>query len=259
MSKGYAGMLPKPEIEFRRFASFIWIFYMVSAIGFYYFSKMVKNLPQKNLFLIYRIAFYTGLLLILYHARFLKNEWLLLFFLMVPVIIFTLKKITISRMEIIFLASIILIFCSQMYVKSLRKSTQYVRGGPNASGYAIARWINAQHYTKPPNMIIYSHYPMVTYYLKNPINLYKITIKKKAIYENRNRLTDLFKQKIINHNIKYIIFDWYINRKERPWEYAIKKMLYYHREKSHDFKLKRTFFYKRKPVAAVLLPRFKKS
>ena len=102
---------------------------------------------------------------------------------------------------------------------------------------------------------------MVQYYLKQPFKIKQFVFRNKNIYENQKKLLTSFLKVLKKTKPNAIVFDAYYNPKGRPAEDAIKKLL--HREKRMGrnnqkkaclFRLKKTLFYKNKPVAWVLKP-----
>jgi hypothetical protein len=101
---------------------------------------------------------------------------------------------------------------------------------------------------------------MLGYYLEKKVDISIFMFKDKNVYTNQEKLRRLFIKEFKKRKIDLIIFDGYLNH-YRPREYALKRMLYLEKERSLETKgadrilsLRKTLFYKGKPVAWVMTP-----
>lgn len=255
ISKGYivgVGNVFVPGNQARRMLSVIFIFWLVSIIGFVNFLKKVRNYFSDRFLLIVKFfSLFIVLVLVLYNFSLIKELPFVLITLFILGIIFTLYRSDILKSKKIIGISIILLLFLSMYSKSYNDSNKFIISLPNKGAYMISKWINA-NMDKNEKLLSYSSNQTVRYYLKKKVLIYKILLRDEKIHRYYSVLRKKLWEKLKNKKIKYLAFDLYMNPTDSPYEVAIKRMFYrYRREKDH-FKLKRLLFYKGRAVATIL-------
>ncbi len=260
--KGYAATLD-PEVEFRRMFSVIWIFYILAFIGIYYLFKKISS--QKKFSVLCRVLLYSFLTITALFLPLIKGTSLLLFLVLVPALIYGITRFKLKKTELIVLFLIPAVFLGQFYFDSGKRAFRYVKNNTNKAGFVISLWLNGEPVRE--DILVYSYLPMVQYYLEKPVSIRHFFFLDERIYKNREKLTAALLKRAKKYQVRYIVFDEYLNPEEGYFLVAIQNMLYEEKEKLHRgivteeesyFKLIKTLLYKGRPVAWVLKPLYER-
>jgi hypothetical protein len=173
--------------------------------------------------------------------------------LLLPALLYGVKK-TAARMGKYEFAGwflLLVIFFSQVYYDGLKRTFFYLDRDSNAGSYMVANWLNGR--PAKEKILVYAFTPMYRYYVEKGKIRGAITIAKKEIYNDREKLTIEFMKRLKKQKIKYIAFDGYRSPAYKARN-AIKDFLYTERDKGIYFKIKKHLYYKGKYVASVLMP-----
>lgn len=250
LAKGYTLAL-HPEMEFRRWLSVIWLFFIIVFIGIYFLWQKIKVSEKVNIPV--KITFALFCLLAALFLPVIKGTsiWLALFLL--PALLYGIKKAA-PKMEKYQFAGwflLLIIFFSQVYYDGLKRTFFYLSRDSNAGSYMVANWLNGR--PAKEKILVYVFTPMFRYYAEKKKLRGALTIKDAEIYTDREKLLNEFMKRLKNQKIKYIAFDGYRSPTYKARN-AIKDLLYSERDKGVYFKVKKHLFYKGKYVASVLMP-----
>lgn len=263
MFKGYID-IARPDIEFRRIFSCLWIFYLISFIGCYFFLKKINKYKiLKNITLIS-----SGILLIFLSVslEIIKLPLLSLTILILLPVLFSLRDLSLRGIRKYMVLFILMVFITQIYYSSYSKSQNYVVSMAHKAAYAAAQWLNFAHIKQGATVLIYTNETMINYYLKEPsyvpqkFQLIHFTIPLRNTTENRKRFIGAFFKALKEHNVDYIIFDNYVVGKPEFQGYNdAQRLLYEEKENPQYFRIRKYLIYKGKNVGYVLKPVYDKT
>lgn len=253
LSKGYVHKI-HPAAGFRRFLSPLWIIFFVSALGVHYIIKKLRKFDFISNLIIY-LGYACLLIFTLYMIR-MKGNTLIFLPLFLVIVLYSGIKLNLRKSQLLLFVFILTFFIGQSYYKSAKISNRSIISGPNKAGYVIAQWINAKQ--PEGNLLVYSNWNMIDYYLKSPRKRFRFVFKDKKLGENSDKLISILKKKIQRRRIKYVLFDNYKNIVDRPWEATIKRWLYQQSKSRTYFRVKKILFYRGRPVAFILEPKYNK-
>ncbi|MCP5054852.1 MAG: hypothetical protein GY940_47240, partial [bacterium] len=258
VAKGYVDTT-RPDIEFRRIFSGLWIFYLICFIGGYFFLAKIYH-RQK----IKTADFVTGggLLLVLSVSLGIPGLPIVaLVLLLVPAVFTAFKDIPFSRKLKYPAVLILMIFIGQVFYFSYCKSKEYVVSMAPKAAYAAAQWLNLARIKRGATILSYTDNVMMNFYLdKNKEGLQEIhwetfTVPLIINPETKAHYIQAFFKEIRERKVDYIIFDNYVVPKpEFTGVNQAKRMLYEERENKNYFRLKQNLFYKGENVGYVLKP-----
>jgi hypothetical protein len=255
-AKGYLDV-SDPEREFRRIFSGVWIFYILSFIGCYFFLKKIKPLKaERNLALMG-----SGIVLIVLAVSQKLITVPLIFpaLLILPALVVPLKNLSIGKVPKYLAVVILLVFALQIYHTSYDKAETYVVDYARKAAYATAQWLNVCRLKHGAVLLSYTDNNIVDYYLDKkrqpPKNIRWIhfTVPLRNTEENRQQFIQLFFQELEKQGVDYIIFDNYVVRKpEFTGINDVQRMLFEERNNRKLFHIKTNLFYKGENVGYVL-------
>ncbi len=265
--KGYTFALD-PEVEFRRMLSVIWIFFILAFAGIYFIlARLEKSANKKweKISLPARIILYAFLFVPVLFRPVIKGSALLVYLILLPAVLYGISRFPFKKIETIAIFFILAIFCGQAFFISSTKAYRYVTQHSDEGGYMTAQWLNSKQVEG--NVLVYSHLPMVQYYLDkaSETRILHFVFKDEKIYHDKERLKLALLKRAQRNNVKYILFDNFLNPEEGDFRVVIYKMLYEEKEKLYRkapgaeesyFQLLHTMIYKGKPVVWVLKPLF---
>jgi hypothetical protein len=258
VAKGYVDTT-KPEIEFRRLFSGLWIFYLICFVGGYFFIKKVGSvLPLK------RGVFVTGLLLMIALSISLEPAQPVLILIAlptVPVILLTLKDLQEIRPLKYPAILILLVFLVQVFSFSFVISRNYVASMAPKASFTAAQWLNIARIKPNATILSYTDNLMMDFYLDKQLLDSKniiwetFTIPLRFSPETKEHYMRAFFKEIRERNVDYIISDNYVVPKEEFWHVnQAKRMLFEERENKNYFRVKKYLFYKGENVGYILKP-----
>jgi hypothetical protein len=250
IAKGYTLNL-NPEMEFRRWLSFIWLFFIIVLAGICFLWQKIKEREKINIPV--KMAFALFCLQVLFLPVIKGTSTGIALLLLLPALLYGVKK-TAARMGKYEFAGwflLLVIFFSQVYYDGLKRTFFYLDRDSNAGSYMVANWLNGR--PAKEKILVYAFTPMYRYYVEKGKIRGAITIAKKEIYNDREKLTIEFMKRLKKQKIKYIAFDGYRSPAYKARN-AIKDFLYTERDKGIYFKIKKHLYYKGKYVASVLMP-----
>jgi len=256
ISKGYisgVGNVFNPESQARRMLSLIYLFWLVSMIGFVKLLEKLKKIESEKNKLLISLVLFAGIIIIIVSLPlpgkkmiFLSVVLILLF-----IVIGLFRKIGFLQTKKFFLITAVFLLLLSIYDYSFKKTYNYVESLPNRGAFVISQWADA-NLKAGEKLAVYSIAKMVKYYLKKNIVLIKLYTKVEKIYRNRDLLAPYIVKKIKKNKIKYIATDVYMNTIDNPWLMAVKLMFFKSaRRGSNIFKLHKRLFYKGLPVAFI--------
>ena len=249
LAKGYTLSL-HPEMEFRRWLSVIWLFFIIAFTGIYFLWQKVKehkkvNIPVKIIFALFCLM--AALLPVI------KGTAIRLSLFLLPALFYGIKKAApkIRKYELAGWLLLLVIFFSQVYYDGLKRTFFYLSRDSNAGSYMVATWVNGRPVEE--KILVYAFTPMYRYYVEKGKIRHALTIKNKAIYKDREKLIQEFMKRLKRRKIKYIVFDGYRSPTYKARN-AIKDLLYEERDKGAYFEVKKHLYYRGKYAASVLMP-----
>jgi len=251
LSKGYTRNL-NPEREFRRWLSFIWIFYVVAVVGLYFLLKKVKQYSWGPGAVIAVVL--VSMIIIFVFLPFAKSKALWAALLLLVPLIYSIRLFRPGRYVFVSLLLVMAVFLSGVYADSLRRTQYYLNSDSNAGSYMISNWLNGQ--PVEDEILVYSHWYMMNYYTHEGKMRGLIYFPEKEIYENRERLLKEFMKEAKRRKVKYIAFDDYWFADKGDAVNSVNKLLHEERDKNTYFRVKKHLFYKGRWVAAIMTPIF---
>ncbi len=227
--KGYIDTT-RPDIECRRIFSGLWIFYLLSFIGGYFFLKLIKEHMERP-----------------EPKRILATEG-------------TEKK----RTEFNFLILIVLLgFVLLIYPPSYRNAAAHTDAYGQKAGYAAAHWLNSTRLKDRAVVLSYTNNTMIEYYLENgdigtaasKFSMVYFTVPMRYLPENRALYNEFFVKELKKYKVDYIIFDYYVVQKpEFLGINDVRQMLIDEKENPQLFRVRQYLAYKGNNVGCVLKP-----
>ncbi len=258
VGKGYIDT-QRPEIEFRRIFSGLWIFYLVSVVGCYFLLKKIK--PHKRLT---NVTFTTGgilLVVLTVSLVILKTPFMWPSLLLVPVLLYPLKDISPGKIPKYLGAAVLLVFAVQTYSFSFKKSVEYVDSYAQKSAFVTAQWINFGRLKEGAVILSYTNNTMLNYYLNKEraasqkIQVIHFTVPMRNSPENRALYIETFFKELKKNNVDYIVFDHYVvSKPEFLGINDVQRMLNEEKENQQYFRIRQPLLYKGKNVGYVLKP-----
>lgn len=251
LAKGYTQAL-HPEMEFRRWLSIIWLFFIIALAGASFLWHKIKEREKINIPI--KLALILFFLLVALFLPVIKGKSILLALFLIPPLLYgiTRKSKNIGKLEFAGWFLILAVFFSQVYYDGLKRTFSYLNKDSNAGSYMIANWINGRPVEE--KILVYSYWPMFYYYVEKDRRRDMIFFEDKEIYSNREKLLAEFMNALKKKKIRYIAFDGYQSPTYKAIN-AINDLLYQERDKGVYFRVKKHLFYKGKYVASVLMPK----
>lgn len=258
VGKGYIDT-QRPEIEFRRIFSGLWIFYLVSFIGCYFLLKKIKThkIPTG----ITLIAGGTLLVTLVVSLAILKTPFMWVSLLLVPVLLYPLKDIPLGKIPKYIAVVVLLVFAVQTYSFSFKKSVEYVDSYAQKSAFATAQWINFGRLKEGAVILSYTNNTMLNYYLNKEraaaqkIQVIHFTVPMRNTPENKTLYIETFFKELKTQNVDYIVFDHYVvSKPEFLGINDVQRMLNEEKENQKYFRIRQPLLYKGKNVGYVLKP-----
>lgn len=251
----------RPDIEFRRVFSGLWIFYLLTFIGGYFLAKEINkfNIPKKMVF--------SGCCLFMITICFSIGSWDTKFLLLMSLVIlpleFSLREFHSKRMARYFLLLLIFVFSLQIFQTSYIKSREYVDSMANKGAFAAAQWLNLARLNEESVVLSYVNNQMLDYYQDmtqhglQKVNIIHFTIPPRNTPENKILFMDTFFAELKKHKVDYILFDDYVvQQPEFLGINDVHRMLYEEKENPNYFRIKKYLVYKGKSVGYVLKPNY---
>ena len=258
VGKGYIDT-QRPEIEFRRVFSGLWIFYLIAVIGCYFLLKKIK--PHKILTGITLTA--GGILsaVLVVSLVILKTPFMWVSLLLVPVLLYPLKDISHGRIPKYIAMVVLLVFAVQTYSFSFKKSVEYVDSYAQKSAYSTAQWLNFGRLKEGAVILSYTNNTMLNYYLDKEraaarkIQVVYFTVPMRNTPETRERFIETFFKELKTYNVDFIVFDHYVvSKPEFMGINDVQRMLNEEKENQRYFRIRQPLLYKGKNVGYVLRP-----
>jgi hypothetical protein len=263
MAKGHIN-INRPDIEFRRVFSGLWIFYLLAFIGCYFLIKRVYR--AKTLRNIFLIVF--GLLMVGFALSLEFIQWPILLFalLMILPVEFSLRALLKGGVKKIIIICVLLVFSFQIYNASFFKSKEYVVSMANKGAFAAAQWLNMARMSEEATILSYVDNIMLDYYVtkKEPasstLRIIHFTVPHRYRPENKQVFINFFLQELQEKKVDYILFDHYVvQQPEFLGKNDVHRMLFEEKENPNYFRIKKHLIYKGKPVGYVLKPIYDKT
>jgi len=258
VGKGYIDT-QRPEIEFRRIFSGLWIFYLVGFIGCYFLLKKIK--PHKILTGITLTA--GGILsaVLVVSLVILKTPFMWVSLLLVPVLLYPLKDISFGKIPKYIAVVVLLVFAVQTYSFSFKKSVEYVDSYAQKSAFSTAQWLNFGRLKEGAVILSYTNNTMLDYYLDKEraaarkIRVVYFTVPMRNSPETRELFIETFFKELKTHNVDFIVFDHYVvSKPEFLGINDVQRMLNEEKENQRYFRIRQPLLYKGKNVGYVLRP-----
>lgn len=251
LAKGYTQAL-QPEMEFRRWLSIIWLFFIIVLTGTHFLWRRVKEVKRVKIPVKLAIALFCVLVAIFLPG--IKGTAIRLALLLLPVLFYGVKKTTAKTGKLEFAGwfLILTVFFSQVYYDGLKRTFFYLGKDSNAGSYMVAKWVNARPVDE--KILVYAYWPMFRYYVDKEKIRGAVVFEDQEIYSDRGKLPVKFMKVLKKRKIKHIAFDGYRSPMYQARN-AIKDLLYRERDKGLYFKVKKHLFYKGKYAASVLMPK----
>lgn len=263
VGKGYIDTA-RPDIEFRRIFSGLWIFYLISFIGCYFLLKKIKQ-HKYNRVLTPLTLMAGGILLIALTVslEIITLPMLLVLLLVLP-LLYPLKTLSLGKIPKYLSVIVLLVFIFQIYTFSFVKSEEYVDSYAQKAGYAAAQWLNFGRLKEGAVIVSYTNNTMIDYYLKkeckekmaaHKFQLVHFTVPMRNTPENKALFIETFFKELQNNKVDYIIFDHYVVPKpEFMGINDVQRMLNEEKENTEYFRIRQVLFYKGSNVGCVLKP-----
>ncbi len=251
LAKGYTQAL-QPELEFRRWLSIIWLFFIIALTGTHFLWLRVKEVKRVKIPAKLAISLFCVLVVIFLPV--IKGTAIRLALFLLPMLFYGVKKtaVKIGKWEFAGWFLILTIFFSQVYYDGLKRTFFYLGMDSNAGSYMVAKWVNARPVDE--KILVYAYWPMFRYYVDKGKIRGAFVFEDERIYSDREKLPVKFMKILEKQKIKYIAFDGYRSPMYQARN-AIKDLLYRERDKGVYFKVKKHLFYKGKYAASVLIPK----
>jgi len=245
----YIGKL-NTQVDFRRFLSVLWLFFILMSIGAYYIvNYFMENFKNKI-----TIVFFIALLSILFVNISVKTGYSVVSFItLIPVFFicfFKSKKIYFS----VLLAMIVLLLYLQFYVISIDKSYQYINNDTSTGSYVFSKWV--KQYNRNKYTMVYGYPYMLKYYTKGVRTIKGISYKNVKEYEDRELFFKKYFNDLKKRGIKYIFFSGHVLKYELSKKKLL-KILFEERDKGKYFKVYKHFKYKGRYAGSVIIPIYK--
>lgn len=258
VGKGYINTA-RPDIEFRRVFSGLWIFYLIGFIGGYFFLKKIKAHKIPAGLTLTACGILLGALIV--SLIILKTPFIWLPLLLVPPLLYPLINIAGAKVPKYISIAILIVFVFQVFSFSFQKSIEHVDSYAQKSAYATAQWINFGRLKKDAVILSYTNTMILNYYLdkkqaesKN-IQVIHFTVPMRNSEENRELYIETFFQELKNNNVDYIVFDHYVvPQPEFLGINDVQRMLNEQKENGKYFRIRQPLLYKGKNVGYVLKP-----
>jgi len=242
----YIGVID-PEVDFRRFLSFIWLFYIISLIGLYYLYKNI-NIKIRKLYVSMGVAFFS---IILYSYYSIKIDYSILPIILLLPIIFIWLKDKISNKKTVILASVFMFLCVSLFYKiSIGSAYSYINNDTSAGSYVFSKWVKKNNRHK--NTIVYTYPYMLKYYTKNLKTIDGPTYNTK-LYENKELFIKRYFDDIKKKGIRFIYFNGHVLSKEVQKK-GILKILFEERDKGKYFKVYKHLKYRGRYAGSIVIP-----
>lgn len=258
VGKGYIDT-QRPEIEFRRIFSGLWIFYLVGFIGGYFLLKKIK--PHKILTGVFLTAGGILSVVLVVSLVILKTPFMWVSLLLVPVLLYPLKDISAGKITKYIAVVVLLVFAVQTYSFSFKKSVEYVDSYAQKSAFSTAQWINFGRLKEGAVILSYTNNTMLNYYLNKEraaaqkIQVIYFTVPMRNTPETRELFIETFFKELKTHNVDYIVFDHYVvSKPEFMGINDVQRMLNEEKENQRYFRIRQPLLYKGKNVGYVLRP-----
>lgn len=258
IAKGYVDTT-RPDIEFRRIFSGLWIFYLVCFMGGYFLLRELKTKPRirQAIFII------AGLLMVLF-ALYIKPVAILpglAALLPAAALVWLIKDRRIHRFLRYGVMLLLAVFVFQLFQPGLIKSREYVASMAPKAPYAAAQWINRARLKPNAVVLSYTNNLMMGFYLdanklgQTNITWETFTIPLEVTDETKARYMAAFFKEIDERKVDYIIADSYVVPKDEFFDLnQAKRMLFEERENKKYFRVKKYLFYKGENVGYILRP-----
>ncbi|MCK4762710.1 MAG: hypothetical protein KAW12_10985 [Candidatus Aminicenantes bacterium] len=252
LAKGYTQSL-NPEMEFRRWLSIIWIFFIIALCGLNFLWQKIRVVKKINIPV--KLALVLFFALVVMFRPVIRGTPLLLALFLLPLLLYGVKRIIAGPGKLKFAGWFLILtfFFSQVYFDGLKRTFRYLNKDSNAGSYMAANWVNSR--PKKTKILVYAYRHMFRYYVEKEKMRGSIVFKDKEIYADPEKLTTEFMKKLKKRKIKYIVFDGYRSPMYKAGN-AVKDLLYRERDRGVYFKVKKHLFYKGKYVASVLTPNY---
>ncbi|MCP5105122.1 MAG: glycosyltransferase family 39 protein [bacterium] len=258
VGKGYIDT-SRPDIEFRRIFSGLWVFYLVGFIGGYFLLRKIK--PHKQLRVI-TMAGAAVLIVVLCVSLGTGNiAYLPPVLLLVPVLLYPLTGLTIGQKTKYLSIFVLLVFVVQIYSFSFKQSEEYLDSYAQKSAYTTAQWINFGRLKEGSVILSYTNNLMLDYYLEEGrmntrnIQMVYFTVPMRNTPETRDLFIETFFKELKTNKVDYIVFDHYVVPKlEFLGINDVQRMLNEEKENPRYFRIRQPLFYKGKNVGYVLKP-----
>jgi len=251
LAKGYTLAL-QPEMEFRRWLSIIWLFFIIALTGTHFLWLRIREVKRVKIPI--KLAFALFCVLVVIFLPVIKGTAIRLALFLLPMLLYGVKKTTakIGKWEFAGWFLVLAIFFSQVYYDGLKRSFFYLSKDSNAGSYMVAKWVN----TRPVDekILVYAYWPMFHYYVAKGKRRGAVVFKEEKIYSDSEKLLTKFTEALKKRKIKHIAFDGYRSPMYKARN-ALKDLLFQERDKGVYFKVKKHLFYKGKYTASVLMPK----
>jgi len=258
IAKGYVDTT-RPDIEFRRIFSGLWIFYVLCFLGGYFLlTTLNQHKKLKPLVCGSALLMITALALSLPLIP-INLIPVILPLLAVLVILFVSREAP-ARQKYPPLLLIIL-FSAQIFNISYQRSTDYVQSMAPKSAYAAAQWVNYARIKPGAVILSYTDNLMMSYYLNQNDpdikNIHWETFTVPLVIDEKTRsayIKEFFKV-LRERKVDYIICDNYVvPKKEFRDLNQAKRLLFEEHKNTAYFRVKKYLLYKGKNVGYVLKP-----
>jgi len=260
--KGYVNTA-KPEIEFRRVVSGLWIFYFFCFIGAFFFLQKVKG--QGKLKTTVYVAASLLLIVLAVSVPLTAPLGTIVIFPAVLVLALLLKNSHDSKSDKwlykLPVLLVVLIFLLQVFYFSFVKTREYMISMAPKAPYAAAQWLNSMRLEGGTVILSYTDNLMMGFYLDKQgagaqdIRWETFTVPLIISQETKAQYIDAFFKEIRERQVDYIIFDNYVvPEPEFVNINQAKRMLYEEKENKTYFRVKKYLFYKGKNVGYILKP-----
>ena len=242
------------EHNLRRFLSFVFLFYIISFVGWYAFLKYIKDKLNKEVFLYLRFTFYPLAFIFVFYKYLFSGTILFLSSLfLLPVILLFVKRIQLKSIEKAIIVFLFFAFFSGFYLKSYKKAYKYTASTPNKGAFMIAKWINEEgERLKVKRIVVLSSLPIVRFYLKRKVTLIRFYPREEKFYKTEKNLKSFLIKHLKNSKVKFLAFEWYLNPLDRPGETALKNFLFKIGRDNEDFLLEKNLIFENKLVGRIM-------
>ncbi len=243
----YIGKL-NPIVDFRRFLSFIWLFYIIVMIGVYNVIKYIKKRKKERALLTFLIIFLMIVLINDYSIKTIHS--MLPIMLIIPIIVIVCIPRFNSKLFSLFIIIVLSLFSAKLYTTSINASYFYINNDTDVGTYIFSKWVKKFDRYKVTMRYCYSY--MYEYYVGKDKGIKELVYDEK-IYNNRKSFFVKYFKDLKKMGIKFIYFDGYVLVNQLKKQKML-KILFEERDKGKYFKLYKTFKYKGRYAGSLVIP-----